>query len=43
MLDWLKPFNYVKIIAILVCQQISSISLKNEITYKLCVQKNDWS
>ena len=33
--------NYVETIAILVCKQINSNSLTNEVTCKLCEQRND--
>ena len=38
----MKRFNCVETTAMLVCEQISSDSFKNEITLKLYVQINDW-
>ena len=35
MLEYLDPFNFVQTIVILVCKQISSDSIENEITNKL--------
>ena len=36
----MKPFNCVETRAILVCKLLTSDSFKNEITYKLCMQKD---
>ena len=40
MLEYLETFNCVQTIVILVSKQISSISFKNKITYKLLTYKS---
>ena len=36
----MKPFNYVEMIAVLVYKQISSTTIKNEITDKLLIKRS---
>ena len=40
LIEYLEPFNCVQTIVILVCKQISSVSFKNKIIYKLLTYKS---